>query len=123
DWIVNAADQSFGYGDRSGRGHETLRDAVDRVVRLDVAEFSHDVAVAQNDAVGRRALRGEGAKHLSEGAYLVFVEVPFRAVGFGPVDGFLEFRGVHTNFTGRLVLPGAFAGEVGILGLTLRDQS
>lgn len=69
--------------------------------------------MAQNDAVGCRAPRGQRAQHFAEDAHLVFLEVPLRVMGLGPLDSFLQFRGVHTHLGGRLALPGSGSGKIG----------
>ena len=93
-------------------GEEALGDAVDRIVGLRVAEFRHDVAVAQNDAVGCRARLRQCAEHLAEDAHLVFLEVPLAAVRERVVHRQLKLRRVD-GFSGRRVcLPLAARREI-----------
>ena len=97
----------------------------DRIVSFGIPEFGDDVAVTQNQAVGGRSLRGESAQHFTKGAHLVFLEIPFRAVSFGPRNRFLQFCGVHARLRGRFVLPRSGTGEIGTMfrGRSLRAKA
>ena len=112
DAIVDAAYQALCERERCRGGKETLGHAVDRVIGLGISEFSHNVAVAKDNAVGCGALPGQPTQHSAEHAYLILFEIPLRRVSLGPLDGVLEFRSVHAHVHRGLALPFPGCGEV-----------
>ena len=105
DRIVDILDQPALDGQAAHRREEALGDAVDRIVGVYVAELRGDVAVAEDDAVGRGALFGERAEDCAERAHLVALEIPGAAVGERIVHSGLELFGVQPEFRGSLALP------------------
>ena len=122
DGIVDIMNPSACHGQTADGGEKTLRHAVNGIVRLRIAEFGGNVAMAQNNAVSRSPLLRQRTERYAKRPHLVFIEIPLAAMLLGIIYGGTKFRRVEAQFGGRSFLPRAGRRKVRGGGLSLRDS-